>query len=149
MAMEADSNPQATRIVVRMMRFLRLSWRIRWRHPSTRFARAAGRATFIIRVNDRGEISEQSASSIMTVKTVCLVAALSVVAGAGSSSGQRPEAGARARTRSAIDVSRLGPQVGDLVPDFSLEDQNGRTWTRQSIMGPKGAMLVFIRSADW
>ena len=52
-------------------------------------------------------------------------------------------------TRTRIDVSALGPQVGEQVPDFSLPDQNGRIWTRQSIMGPKGAMLVFVRSADW
>ncbi len=48
-----------------------------------------------------------------------------------------------------IDVSRLGPQVGERVPDFSLKDQQGRTQTLQSIMGPLGAMLVFQRSADW
>jgi peroxiredoxin len=48
-----------------------------------------------------------------------------------------------------IDVSKLGPQVGDRVPDFSLKDQNGHAQTLQSIMGPKGAMLVFYRSADW
>ena len=48
-----------------------------------------------------------------------------------------------------IDVSKLGPQVGERVPDFSLKDQNGKPWTVQSIMGPKGAMLVFYRSADW
>jgi hypothetical protein len=48
-----------------------------------------------------------------------------------------------------VDVSRLGPQVGERVPDFSLRDQRGRRQTLQSIMGPKGAMLVFVRSADW
>jgi hypothetical protein len=48
-----------------------------------------------------------------------------------------------------IDVSKLGPQVGERVPDFSLVDQSGHTQTLQSIMGPAGAMLVFIRSADW
>ncbi len=48
-----------------------------------------------------------------------------------------------------IDVSKVGPQVGERVPDFSLKDQNGKTWTLQSIMGQKGAMLVFLRSADW
>ena len=52
-------------------------------------------------------------------------------------------------TRTRIDVSELGPQVGERVPDFSLQDQNGETWTRQSIMGPQGAMLVFVRSANW
>jgi peroxiredoxin len=48
-----------------------------------------------------------------------------------------------------IDVSKLGPKVGERVPDFSLKDQNGKNWTLQSIMGAKGAMLVFFRSADW
>ena len=52
-------------------------------------------------------------------------------------------------TRTRIDVSELGPQVGERVPDFSLQDQNGKTWTRQSIMGSQGAMLVFVRSANW
>lgn len=48
-----------------------------------------------------------------------------------------------------IDVSALGPQVGEIVPDFSLPDQRGQIQTRASIMGPTGAMLVFVRSADW
>lgn len=48
-----------------------------------------------------------------------------------------------------VEVSKLGPQVGERVSDFSLKDQTGKTWTLQSIMGPKGAMLVFFRSADW
>jgi len=54
-----------------------------------------------------------------------------------------------AQSPAKIDVSKLGPQVGERVPDFSLKDQNGKTFTLQSIMGPKGAMLVFYRSADW
>ena len=58
------------------------------------------------------------------------------------------EASAAQQTRFVVDVSKLGPQIGQPVPDFSLKDQNGKVWTRQSIMGPKGAMLVFIRSAD-
>src|SRR6266581_206807 len=48
-----------------------------------------------------------------------------------------------------VDVSKLGPQVGAMVPDFSLADQHGKKWTLQSVMGPKGAMIVFYRSADW
>jgi len=42
-----------------------------------------------------------------------------------------------------------GPAVGDRVPDFAAPDQAGRTQTLESVMGPKGAMLVFFRSADW
>ena len=52
-------------------------------------------------------------------------------------------------TRTRIDVSQLGPQVGERVPDFSLPDQNGQLHTLASIMGPNGAMLLFHRSANW
>jgi peroxiredoxin len=48
-----------------------------------------------------------------------------------------------------IDVSRLGPQVGDRVPDFRLTDQTGAVQTLESIMGTRGAVLVFVRSTDW
>jgi hypothetical protein len=44
---------------------------------------------------------------------------------------------------------KTGPNVGQQVPAFSATDQNGRNQTLKSIMGPKGAMLVFFRSADW
>ena len=54
-----------------------------------------------------------------------------------------------AQPRAPIDVARLGPQVGDRVPGFTLNDQAGRVRTLESVMGPRGAMLVFIRSADW
>ncbi|MEO2198586.1 MAG: hypothetical protein ABGY72_21220 [bacterium] len=47
------------------------------------------------------------------------------------------------------DVDQFGPQVGDVVPAFSLPDQSGQAQTVESIMGPQGAMLVFSRSADW
>jgi hypothetical protein len=44
---------------------------------------------------------------------------------------------------------KTGPAVGQPVPDFSLQDQTGRTQTLKSVSGPKGTMLVFFRSADW
>jgi len=56
---------------------------------------------------------------------------------------------ARQSVQKRIDVSRLGPQIGDRVPDFRLPDQTGRPRSLSSIVGPKGVMLVFIRSADW
>jgi cytochrome oxidase Cu insertion factor (SCO1/SenC/PrrC family) len=49
----------------------------------------------------------------------------------------------------APDVTRLGPQVGDKVPDFTLPDQGGRRRSLSSLMGKKGLVLVFSRSADW
>ena len=48
-----------------------------------------------------------------------------------------------------IDVTKLGPQVGERIADFRLHDQDGKVWTRDSLMGPNGLMLVFSRSADW
>ena len=51
--------------------------------------------------------------------------------------------------RTRVDVARLGPQVGEPVPDFTLLDQTGKSQSLQSIMGRRGAMLVFVRSADW
>jgi hypothetical protein len=47
------------------------------------------------------------------------------------------------------DVRTLGPQVGQRVPDFILVDQRGRRQSLDAVMGPKGLMLVFFRSADW
>jgi hypothetical protein len=42
-----------------------------------------------------------------------------------------------------------GLQAGAAIPDFRLPDQNGSIQTFQSLRGPRGAMLVFYRSADW
>jgi cytochrome oxidase Cu insertion factor (SCO1/SenC/PrrC family) len=58
--------------------------------------------------------------------------------------GQSP-----APAKTAADLAKLGPQVGQRVSDFSLPDQNGTPRTLKSILGPNGAMLVFFRSADW
>jgi hypothetical protein len=56
---------------------------------------------------------------------------------------------AAAQPPPTIATSTVGPQVGDTVPEFSGTDQFGRPQTLQSSVGPKGAMLVFFRSADW
>jgi hypothetical protein len=58
-------------------------------------------------------------------------------------------AAAIAAQEPAVDVQKIGPQVGDRVPDFALPDQQGHTRSLESLMGPKGAVLVFFRSADW
>ncbi|MBK9166821.1 MAG: hypothetical protein IPM24_05080 [Bryobacterales bacterium] len=44
---------------------------------------------------------------------------------------------------------RTGPAVGERIPAFAIRDHSGRTQTFESIRGPKGALLVFVRSADW
>ena len=54
-----------------------------------------------------------------------------------------------AQERQPVDLSSLGPQVGERVPDFALPDQHGAIQTLDSIMGERGAMLLFHRSADW
>ena len=38
---------------------------------------------------------------------------------------------------------------GSRIPNFEAPDQNGNLRTFESIRGPKGAILLFHRSADW
>jgi hypothetical protein len=47
------------------------------------------------------------------------------------------------------DPTTLGPKVGERVPEFSLPDQGGVPRSLRSTFGPKGAVLMFFRSADW
>ncbi|NNC64969.1 MAG: redoxin domain-containing protein [Gammaproteobacteria bacterium] len=42
-----------------------------------------------------------------------------------------------------------GPEVGERIPDFEALDQHGNPVSLSDVMGPGGAMVVFIRSADW
>jgi hypothetical protein len=49
----------------------------------------------------------------------------------------------------SVDTSRIGPQIGQPVPPIVGVDHFGKAQTLGSIYGPKGAMLVFFRSADW
>lgn len=48
-----------------------------------------------------------------------------------------------------VDVETVGPKVGDALPEFSLRDQGGHIQSLKSVLGPKGAVIVFFRSADW
>ena len=86
-------------------------------------------------------------ADVMTLPGLATLLALALVMGWADTLGAGGQAGQPARQ--TIDVSQLGPQVGEQVPDFSLADQTGRTRDLQSIMGPRGAMVVFVRSADW
>ncbi len=47
------------------------------------------------------------------------------------------------------DGVKTGPKIGERVPDFALPDQNGQERSLHELMGPKGLLLVFLRSADW
>jgi len=73
---------------------------------------------------------------------IAVCASIAIVMACGTSAQTPP-------TVAPIDVQKLGPQVGTKVPDFSLPDQSGQRRALQSVMGPKGALLVFFRSADW
>jgi hypothetical protein len=42
-----------------------------------------------------------------------------------------------------------GPPVGSTAPGFEAKDQDGRTRSLSSLLGPNGALLVFFRSAGW
>ncbi len=42
-----------------------------------------------------------------------------------------------------------GPAVGSRMPAFELPDQDGTQRSLANVMGPKGALILFYRSADW
>jgi len=79
----------------------------------------------------------------MTGAIVC------AVAGALAGLAAQPTAPESALQPTLPDVQKLGPQIRTRVPDFTLLDQKGQPRTLTSLMGPKGLMLVFFRSADW
>ena len=45
--------------------------------------------------------------------------------------------------------AQSGNAVGETVPDFALPDQSGVMRTRHDVMGERGLLMVFARSADW
>ncbi len=47
------------------------------------------------------------------------------------------------------DGLQTGPKIGGKVPAFSLPDQHGKQLALSELMGSKGLLLVFLRSADW
>ena len=42
-----------------------------------------------------------------------------------------------------------GPDIGKPMPSFQAQDQDGKTHTLRGLLGPKGAVILFYRSADW
>jgi hypothetical protein len=49
----------------------------------------------------------------------------------------------------AMAATHTGPEIGAKIPDFQAVDQDGKSHTLVSLLGPKGAVLVVYRSADW
>jgi peroxiredoxin len=56
---------------------------------------------------------------------------------------------ALATTLLAQDATDIGLPTGTIAPDFTLSDQVGQKQTLSSLMGERGLVLVFFRSADW
>lgn len=46
-------------------------------------------------------------------------------------------------------AKEFGPLPGSTAPAFTLTDQNGEIRNLSGLMGEKGVVLVFYRSADW
>ena len=49
----------------------------------------------------------------------------------------------------AREPVNVGLPLGAMVPEFSALDQDGKTQSLATIRGPKGTLLVFLRSVDW
>jgi len=60
--------------------------------------------------------------------------------------GDRP----RLRPVPATDQNmQTGPSIGQPIPEFEAIDQTGHRQTFETLRGPHGMALLFIRSADW
>ena len=94
--------------------------------------------------HDRERLSIM-AQQIARVRNL-IVVAVAVLATTGTMQAGVRQSGSRPPK---IDVDRLGPQIGAHLPDFTLRDQRGEAHGLKSLLGPKGAMIVFFRSADW
>ncbi len=46
-------------------------------------------------------------------------------------------------------AQEYGPKVGETIPPFSALDQFGRPQTLETVAGRTGAVIAFVRSADW
>jgi hypothetical protein len=42
-----------------------------------------------------------------------------------------------------------GPAVGARIPAFQAPDQSGKVHSFDTLRGPNGLVLEFVRSADW
>lgn len=81
-------------------------------------------------------------NSFQMLRSVIL--ALAFVAASGG--GDRP----RLRPLPATDENlQTGPAIGQPIPSFEAIDQTGQTRSFESLRGPHGLALIFIRSADW
>ena len=60
------------------------------------------------------------------------------------------QAGAQARP-AWMDAppTSTGVAIGEKIPAFRATDQTGKVQDFNSIRGPKGAVVMFSRSADW
>ena len=50
---------------------------------------------------------------------------------------------------STDDGMKTGPAIGEIIPEFQAENQNGKLTSFRDIVGPNGALILFHRSADW
>ena len=69
---------------------------------------------------------------------------LTAVAFTALAPADRPRA-----NQSHAGLKERGPAVGSKLPQFKARDQFGNEQTPASLVGEKGAVLLFFRSADW
>ena len=43
----------------------------------------------------------------------------------------------------------FGLTIGAKIPEFQARDQHGMLRTFQNLRGPRGLVIIFVRSADW
>jgi hypothetical protein len=52
-------------------------------------------------------------------------------------------------TAPLLTARDYGLPIGSKMPDFEATAQDGKVHTLRALLGPKGAVVLFFRSADW
>lgn len=78
---------------------------------------------------------------VLSAAAVC--AALAVSAAFGQ---ERPRLRPLPKTDQGV---KTGPAVGEKIPAFQAVDQHGRRRSFEDLRGPRGLVLMFVRSAEW
>jgi hypothetical protein len=91
------------------------------------------------------EKMQQTGNSHCTRRGLAVLALLGSLVSAGGGEERR-----RLRPLPKLDRNvKTGPAIGARIPGFEAVDQNGKKQSFDTLRGPKGLVLLFVRSADW
>ena len=74
------------------------------------------------------------------------LASIAALAAGTALAQERPRLRPLPRTDRGV---KTGPAVGEKIPAFQAVDQEGKVRSFPDLKGPRGLVLMFVRSAEW